>query len=65
LLRRTRAYAVVLIFCTAVFLAPTPDIVSMLIMGAPMYVLYEICIFIAGFIERKRKRDEAALATKA
>jgi sec-independent protein translocase protein TatC len=66
LLRRTRAYALVLIFCAAVFLAPTPDIVSMLIMGAPMYVLYEICIFISGFIEKKRKRDEqAALATKA
>jgi sec-independent protein translocase protein TatC len=66
LLRRTRAYAVVLIFCAAVFLAPTPDIVSMLIMGTPMYVLYEICIFVAGFIEKKRKREEeSALATKA
>lgn len=66
LLRRTRAYAFVLIFCAAVFLAPTPDIVSMLIMGAPMYVLYEICIFISGFIEKKRKRDEqTALVTKA
>ena len=65
LLRRTRAYAFLLIFCAAVFLAPTPDIVSMLIMGTPMYVLYEICIFAAGFIERRRARErQAALATK-
>src|ERR1700751_79211 len=65
MLSRNRVYSFVLIFCAAVFLAPTPDIVSMLIMGAPMYVLYEICIFVSGFIEKKRKRDEEALATKA
>ena len=62
LLRRTRAYAFVLIFCVAIFLAPTPDIVSMLVMGMPMYVLYEVCIVVAGFIEKKRKREEASLA---
>jgi Sec-independent protein secretion pathway component TatC len=28
-------------------------------------VLYEICIFISGFIEKKRKNDEATVATKA
>jgi Sec-independent protein secretion pathway component TatC len=37
----------------------------MAIMGAPMYVLYEICIFISGFIEKKRKNDETTVATKA
>jgi len=30
-----------------------------------MYVLYEICIFVSGFIEKKRKRDETALATRS
>jgi sec-independent protein translocase protein TatC len=59
LLRRTRAYAFVLIFVAAAFLAPTPDAVSMAMMGAPMYLLYELCIFVASILERKRKREEA------
>jgi Sec-independent protein secretion pathway component TatC len=37
----------------------------MALMGMPMYLLYEICILLAGFIERKRLRDEAALAAKS
>ena len=65
LLRRTRAYAFLLIFLAAAFLAPVPDALSMAMMGTPMYLLYELCIVVAGFIERKRNRDEAALAAKS
>jgi sec-independent protein translocase protein TatC len=64
LLRRTRAYAFLLIFIAAAFLAPTPDAVSMTMIGAPMYLLYEVCIFVAWMMERKRKREAAALAEK-
>jgi Sec-independent protein secretion pathway component TatC len=34
-------------------------------MGAPMYLLYELCIFVASMMERKRKRDAEALAQKS
>jgi sec-independent protein translocase protein TatC len=64
LLRRTRAYAFLLIFIAAAFLAPTPDAVSMAMMGTPMYLLYELCIFVAWLMERKRKKEAAALAEK-
>src|ERR1700736_6717863 len=64
LLRRTRAYAFLLIFVAAAFLAPTPDAVSMAMMGGPMYVLYEICILVAWMMERKRKKDADAAAKK-
>jgi sec-independent protein translocase protein TatC len=60
LLRRTRAYAFLLIFVAAAFLAPTPDAVSMAMMGTPMYLLYELCIFVAWMMERKRKKELAA-----
>jgi sec-independent protein translocase protein TatC len=60
LLRRTRAYAFLLIFVAAAFLAPTPDAVSMAMMGIPMYLLYELCIFVAWMMERKRKKDAEA-----
>ncbi|HEV3065055.1 MAG TPA: twin-arginine translocase subunit TatC [Chthoniobacterales bacterium] len=65
LLRRTRAYAFLLIFVAAAFLAPTPDAVSMALMGTPMYLLYELCIFVASMMERKRKRDAEAAAQKS
>jgi sec-independent protein translocase protein TatC len=61
LLRRTRAYAFLLIFVAAAFLAPTPDAVSMAMMGGPMYLLYEICILVAWLMERKRKKEADAL----
>jgi len=64
LLRRTRAYAFLLIFVAAAFLAPTPDAVSMALMGGPMYLLYEICILVAGLMERKRKKEAEALERK-
>ena len=70
LLRRTRAYAFVLIFVAAAFLAPTPDAVSMAMMGGPMYLLYEICILVAWLMEQKeeegsrRARAEEWLARK-
>jgi sec-independent protein translocase protein TatC len=53
---RTRPYAVVLLFILAAVITPTPDMLSMMAMGLPMYLLYEICIWIAWFMQRKAKR---------
>lgn len=47
LLVRTRAFALVIIFVIAAVITPTSDILTLLLMGGPMYVLYEICIAIA------------------
>ena len=52
LLKRTRAYAMVVIFLIAAVIAPTPDVVTLILLGGPMYVLYEICILIAWFMGR-------------
>ncbi|MEI8386112.1 MAG: twin-arginine translocase subunit TatC [Verrucomicrobiota bacterium] len=53
LLRRTRAYALVVIFFVAAIITPTTDMVTLLLMGGPMYVLYEICILISWFMRRR------------
>ena len=53
LLKRTRAYAVVVIFFIAAIITPTTDMVTLLLMGGPMYVLYEICILISWFMGRR------------
>jgi sec-independent protein translocase protein TatC len=43
---RNRRYAVLIISIMAALLTPTPDIVNMLLMGGPLYLLYEVGIFI-------------------
>jgi sec-independent protein translocase protein TatC len=50
LLKRTRAYAVVVIFFVAAIITPTTDMVTLLLMAGPMYLLYEICILISWFM---------------
>ena len=57
-LRRARAFAVVVIFVFAAIITPTSDIVTLLLMGGPMCLLYEICIGIAWLM-----RDRAEVKT--
>jgi sec-independent protein translocase protein TatC len=52
-LRKTRAFAVVVIFVFAAVITPTSDIVTLLLMGGPMCILYEGCIGIAWFMGRR------------
>ena len=53
LLKRTRAYALVVIFFIAAVITPTTDVLTLVLMGGPMYVLYEICIAISWFMGRR------------
>ncbi|HID70892.1 MAG TPA: preprotein translocase subunit TatC [Desulfobacterales bacterium] len=43
---KNRRYAVLLIAILAALLTPTPDVVNMLLMGGPLYLLYEAGIII-------------------
>jgi len=52
-LKATRPYAVVIILFLAAIITPTSDLLTLALMGGPMLVLYEICIWIARFVERK------------
>ncbi len=57
---RTRPYAIVLIFILATIITPTPDILTLIAMGLPMCLLYESCIWIAWFMERRSSKSIAA-----
>ena len=60
MLRRTRAYAVAVILIFAAFVAPSADPVTMGVFAGPMFLLYELCIWIAYWMERaERKRLKA------
>jgi sec-independent protein translocase protein TatC len=55
---KTRSYAIVAIFVAAAVLTPTPDILTMCLMAAPMIILYEICIWLAYFDRKKNRIKE-------
>ncbi len=56
MLGRFRPYALVCIFIFAAIITPTQDVVTLVLMGGPMYLLYEACIIIARFIALKEAR---------
>ncbi len=51
-----RPYAMVAIFIFAAIITPTQDILTLLLMGGPMFLLYEMCIWIARFMKPKEPR---------
>lgn len=59
MLSKTRPYAVTVILLLAAVVAPTPDPITFLSLGAPIIILYEICIWIVWLLD-KRKRELAA-----
>ncbi len=59
-MRRTRSYAILAIVVIAALITPTPDAFTLSLMAAPMILLYEICIWLTWFDERKERRKEEA-----
>lgn len=51
-----RKYALLIIVVIAAIVTP-PDVISQVLMGGPMYFLYEISIWIAYLISRKKKSE--------
>jgi len=52
-LSKFRAHAVVIILFLAAVITPTTDVITLMLMGGPMYVLYELCVVVARFVERR------------
>lgn len=53
-LRKNRRYAVMIIAVIAAVITP-PDILSMVLMLAPMWILFEMAVLAVGFFEKKRQ----------
>lgn len=60
LMSETRSYAIVIMFIVAAIITPTTDIFTLCLLAGPMIILYEICIWLAYFMEKKTKKLEAA-----
>jgi sec-independent protein translocase protein TatC len=57
-LARTRSYAITIILILSAVIAPTPDPMTFLSLGAPVILLYEACIWIVWFMDRRKKKRE-------
>lgn len=51
-LRKKRRYMIVALFVVAALLTP-PDVITQILLAAPLLVLYEISIIVAGVFEKK------------
>jgi len=58
-LAKKRRWAILGIVILAVIVSPTPDLVTQLLMAGPMYLLYEISIWLGYFVARRREKDLA------
>lgn len=56
LLRRSRKVVVIIALVVAMVLSPSPDIFSMLLMALPLYVLFEVSIWLIWMGEREKKQ---------
>jgi sec-independent protein translocase protein TatC len=48
-----RKYALLAIFVVAAIITPDPTVVSQTLVGVPLYVLYEVSIWVARFLEKQ------------
>jgi sec-independent protein translocase protein TatC len=63
-MRKYRRHAYVVILLIAGIVTPTPDMVTQLLMASPMFVLYEVSIFIAKFVYKKKEKEKEQQATE-
>jgi sec-independent protein translocase protein TatC len=53
LMKTTRKHAIIAIAIFSAVITPTQDVLTLLLLAGPLYVLYEICIWLAYMIEKK------------
>jgi Tat protein translocase TatC len=53
IMKSTWRHALVAITIFAAIITPTPDVLTLMLMSGPLYVLYAICVWLAYFMEKK------------
>lgn len=53
-MRNYRKYAIVVILIVAAVITPSPDVTSQMVVAIPMYLLYEISIFVSLYVVKKQ-----------
>ena len=64
-MRASRRYSTVLILIISAVVTPTPDLISMFTVSFPLFLLYEISIWISASVEKKRQKAELDFYSKS
>lgn len=56
-MRKYRRHALVVILIVAAVITPSPDISSQLLVAFPLYLLYEISIFVSGYVIKTQQKQ--------
>ncbi|GAA4132881.1 twin-arginine translocase subunit TatC [Sphingobacterium kyonggiense] len=57
-MRASRRYAIVIILTIAAIITPTADIITLLTVSAPMFLLYELSIMVSANVKKKKDLAE-------
>ncbi len=57
IMKSTWRHALVGITLFAAIITPTPDVLTLMLMSGPLYVLYAICVILAYFMEKKDRAE--------
>lgn len=57
LLSKTRPFGYTGVLILAAIIAPTPDPLTFVTLSVPIIILYELCIWVVWFIDRRRARE--------
>ena len=61
-MRRTRKYAIIIIAIIAGMLTPSPDVLTQILIGMPIYLLYELSILISDRVEKANNKKAGVTA---
>ncbi|MBX3163264.1 MAG: twin-arginine translocase subunit TatC [Bacteroidetes bacterium] len=53
-MRKYRKHAVLVILIAAAVITPSPDVTSQMVVAVPMYILYELSVFISAWVIKKK-----------
>ncbi|HXH99257.1 MAG TPA: twin-arginine translocase subunit TatC [Sphingobacteriaceae bacterium] len=57
-MRASRRYSTIIILIISAVVTPTPDLISMFTVSFPLFLLYEISIWISASVEKRRKKKD-------
>ena len=63
-MRSSRRYAIVIILIIAAIITPTADVITLLTVSAPMFILYEISITVSANVHKARLKREKEFYNK-
>lgn len=55
-MRKFRKHAVVVLLIVAAIITPSPDVTSQMLVFVPIYLLYEVSIFVSRYVENKYRK---------